>query len=103
MNKFSSIQFSSVTQSCPTLCDPTDCSTPGLPVHHQLPEFTQTHVHRMNKKQLQFECEDLQEGMKGTPVHIPDFIQVKKWKADGLQLKKDNFQLEHILFEMQLR
>ena len=38
-------QFSSVTQSCPTLCDPMDCSTPGLPVHHQLPEFTQTHVH----------------------------------------------------------
>ena len=34
-------QFSSVTQSCPTLCDPMDCSTPGLPVHHQLPEFTQ--------------------------------------------------------------
>ena len=34
-----------VTQSCPTLCDPMDCSTPGLPVHHQLPEFTQTHVH----------------------------------------------------------
>ena len=41
-----SVQFSSVTQSCPTLCDPMDCSTPGLPVHHQLPEFTQTHVHR---------------------------------------------------------
>jgi len=39
-------QFSSVTQSCPTLCDPMNCSTPGLPVHHQLPEFTQTHVHR---------------------------------------------------------
>ena len=38
-------QFSSVAQSCPTLCDPMDCSTPGLPVHHQLPEFTQTHVH----------------------------------------------------------
>ena len=37
-------QFSSVTQSCPTLCDPMDWSTPGLPVHHQLPEFTQTHV-----------------------------------------------------------
>ena len=36
------IQFSSVTQSCPTLCDPMDCSTPGLPVYHQLPEFTQT-------------------------------------------------------------
>ena len=39
------IQFSSVTQSCLTLCNPMDCSTSGLPVHHQLPEFTQTHVH----------------------------------------------------------
>ena len=43
--QFSSVQFSSVAQSCPTLCDPMDCSTPGFPVHHQLPEFTQTHVH----------------------------------------------------------
>ena len=42
-------QFSSVTQSCPTLCDPMDCSTPGLPVHHQLPELTQTHVHRVSE------------------------------------------------------
>ena len=41
-------QFSSVTQSCPTLCDPMNCSTPGLPVYHQLPEFTQTHVHRVS-------------------------------------------------------
>ena len=40
-------QFSSVAQSCPTLCDPMDCSTPGLPLHHQLPELTQTHVHRV--------------------------------------------------------
>ena len=39
------VQFSSVAQSCLTLCNPMDCSTPGLPVHHQLPEFTQTHVH----------------------------------------------------------
>ena len=43
-----SVQFSSVSQSCPTLCDPMNCSTPGLPVHHQLPEFTQTHVHRVD-------------------------------------------------------
>ena len=42
---FNWFQFSSVAQSCLTLCDPMDCSTPGLPVHHQLPEFTQTHVH----------------------------------------------------------
>ena len=40
-----SVQFSSVTQSCPTLCNPMNSSTPGLPVHHHLPEFTQTHVH----------------------------------------------------------
>ena len=40
-----SVQFSSVAQSCPTLWDPMDCSTPGLIVHHQLPEFTQIHVH----------------------------------------------------------
>ena len=42
---FSSVQFSSFAQSCPTLCDPMNHSMPGLPVHHQLPEFTQTHVH----------------------------------------------------------
>ena len=44
---FSSVQFSSVAQSCPTLCNPMNCSTPGLPVHYQLPEFTQIHVHRV--------------------------------------------------------
>ena len=42
-----SVQFSSVTQLCPTLCDPMNLSTPGLPIHHQLLEFTQTHVHRV--------------------------------------------------------
>ena len=41
-------QIRSVAQSCPTLCDPMNRSTPGLPVHHQLPEFTQTHVHRVS-------------------------------------------------------
>ena len=40
-------QFSSFAQSCPTRCDPMNCSTPGLPVHHQLLEFTQTHIHRV--------------------------------------------------------
>ena len=42
---FSSVQFSSVTQSCSTLCNPMDCRMPGLPVHHQILAFTQTHVH----------------------------------------------------------
>ena len=41
------LQFSSVAQSCPTLCDPMNRSTPGFPVHHQLPEFTKTHIHRV--------------------------------------------------------
>ena len=43
-----SVQFSSVTQLCPTLCDPMDCSTPGFPVHHQLAELAQTHVHQVS-------------------------------------------------------
>ena len=58
--QFSSVQFSSVTQSYPTLCNPMNRSTPGLPIHHQLPEFTQTHVHQVgdafqqwNKRLLQ--------------------------------------------------
>ena len=47
MLSISSVQFSSVAQSCPTLCDSMNRTRPGLPVHHQLPEFTQTHVHRV--------------------------------------------------------
>ena len=48
VNKFTlQDQFSSVTQSRPTLCNPMDCSMPGFPVHYQLPEFTQTHVHQV--------------------------------------------------------
>ena len=42
------LEFSSVTQSCPTLCDPMNLTTPGLPVHHQLLELTETHVHRVS-------------------------------------------------------
>ena len=43
-----SFSFSSVTQLCPTLCNPMNCSMPGLPVHRQLPEFTQTHIHQVS-------------------------------------------------------
>ena len=46
--RISSVQFSSVAQSCLTLCDPMNHSTPGLPIHHKLPKFTQTHVHRVS-------------------------------------------------------
>ena len=44
---YSSVHFSSVAQSCPTLCNSMNHSTPGLPAHHQIPEFTQTHVHQV--------------------------------------------------------
>ena len=47
ISAISSVQFSSVAQSCPTLCDLMNHSTPGLPVHHQLLEFTHTHIHRV--------------------------------------------------------
>ena len=47
LNSYLSGQFISVAQSCPTLCDPMDCSTPGFHVHHQLPELTQTYVHQV--------------------------------------------------------
>ena len=46
-SQVSAVQFSSVAQSCPTLCNPMNRSTPGLPVYHQLPELAQTHVHRV--------------------------------------------------------
>ena len=46
--QFSSVQFPSVTESCLTACNPMNCSMPGLPVHRQLPEFTQTHIHRVS-------------------------------------------------------
>jgi len=48
LNNINSYQIRSVAQSCPILCDPMNSSMPGLPVHHQLPEFTQTHVHRVS-------------------------------------------------------
>ena len=48
MDREASVQFSSVAQLCPTLCDPMNRSTPGLPVHHHPPELTQTHVHRVS-------------------------------------------------------
>ena len=48
LSDHSEVWFSSVAQSCPTLCDPMNRSTPGLPVHHQFLKFTQTHVHRVS-------------------------------------------------------
>ena len=69
-----SVQFSSVAQSCLTLCDPMNRSTPGLPVHHQLLEFTQTHVHRDSKHRFK-NC--LHQNVKCTASFIE---KVLLWK-----------------------
>ena len=60
---FHFLYFSSVAQSCPTLCIPMNCSTPGLPVHHQLPEFTVTHIHRVSDASHLILCRPL--------LHLP--------------------------------
>ena len=72
-----SVQFGSVTQLYPTLCNPMDCSTPGLIVHHQLPEFTQTHVHWVS--------DAIQPSHPLSSPSPPAFNQVKKW--DLIKLK----------------
>ena len=86
-------QFSSVTQSCLTLCDPVDCSMPGFPVHHQLPEFAQTHVHR--------------DGDANQPSHplsspsspafnLPQHQGLYQWVSSSRQVARVlEFQLQH--------
>ena len=59
----SSVQFSSVTQSGLTLCDPMDYSMPGFPIHHQLPELAQTHVHRVSDGHEEISPEYSLEGL----------------------------------------
>ena len=76
-----SVQFSSVAQSCPTLCDPMNHSTPGLPVHHQLPEFTQTHVHQVG---------DAIQPSHPLPQNILKWRH-KEWRKDQKKKKKPNF------------
>ena len=67
---FDCVQFSSVAQSCPTLCNPMNHSTPGLPVHHQLPEFTHTHVHRVSDAIHNKLWKILQDG-NTRPLYLP--------------------------------
>ena len=70
-------QFVSVTQSCPTLCHPMNRSTPGLPVHHQLPEFTQTHVHWVG---------DAKKMIQWCLGSMPIFIFFLSWWHDSTEL-----------------
>ena len=70
-----SVQFSSLSQLCRTLCDPMHHSTPGLPVHHQLPEFTQTHVHRVS--------DAIQES--SSPVFTLDSVFLQVSSSEGTE------------------
>ena len=94
-------QFSSVTQSCPTLCDPLDCSTSGLPVHHQLPEFTQTHVHWVR--------DAIQPSHPLSSLSPPSFSLshrqgLFKWVSFSHQVAKVlEFQLQHQSFQWLFR
>ena len=94
---FSSVQFSSVAQSCPTLCDPMNRSTPGLPVHHQLPEFIQTHIHRVS--------DDIQPShplsSPSPPAPSPSQHQgLFQWVSSSHQVAKVlGFQLQHQSFQ----
>ena len=91
-----SIQSSSVAQSCPTLCDPMNLSAPGLPVHHQLPESTQTHVHRVG--------DSIQPSYPlSSPSHSLNISQHQglfKWVGSLHQVAKVlEFQLQHQSFQ----
>ena len=90
-------QFSSVTQSCPTLCSPMNHSTPGLPVHHQLPEFTQTHVHLVS---------DAIQPSHPLPSPSPPALNLSQhqglfqWVSSSHQVAKVlEFQLQHQSFQ----
>ena len=96
---WSSIQFSSVTQ-CPTLCHPMDCSMPGLPVHHQLPQFTQTHVHWVGDAiQLSHPL------LSPSPaLNLSQHQGLFKWVSSSHQVAKVlEFQLQHQSFQWTLR
>ena len=90
------MQFSSVAQSCLTLCNPMDCSTPGFPVHHQLPEHAQTHVHRVS------------DGIQPSHPLLPPFLfpfslsqhqGLYQWVSSFQQVAKSlELQLQHQIF-----
>ena len=91
------IQFSSVAQSCPTLCDPMNCSTPGLPIHHQLPEFTQTHVHWVDDA---IQPSHLLSSPSPPAINLSQHQVLFKWVSSSYQVAKVlEFQLQHQSFQ----
>ena len=93
----SSAQFSSVAQSCPTLCDPMNRSTPGFPVHHQLPEFTQTHIHRVGDA---IQPSHPLSSPSPPALHLSQHQGLFKWVSSLNQVAKVlEFQLQHQSFQ----
>ena len=93
---FSSVHFRSVTQSCPTLCDPMDCSTAGFPVHHQLLELVQTHVHRVG--------DEVQPSHPLSPpspsaFNLSQHQGLFQWVSSHQVAKMLEFQLHHLSFQ----
>ena len=96
-----SVQFSSVAQLCPTLCDPVDCSTPGLPVHHQLLEFTQTHVHWVSDA---IQPSHPLSSPSPTALNLSQHLGLFQWVSSLHQVAKVlEFQLQHQSFQWTLR
>ena len=92
-------QFSSVTQSCPTLCDPMNHSMPGLPVHHQLLEFTQTHVHW-----VAVQPSHPLSSPSPPAFNLSQHQGLFKWVSSSHQVAKVlEFQLQHQSFQWTLR
>ena len=93
----SSVPFSSVAQLCPTFCDPTDCSTPGFPVHHQLPELAQTHVHHIGDA-----IQPSHPLLFPSPptFNLPQHQDLFQWVSSSHQVAKVlEFQLQHQSFQ----
>ena len=78
-----SVQFSSVARSCPTLCNPTDCSTPGFPVHHQLPKLAQTHVQPLSSPSPPAFSLSQHQGFFYPDGHQVDFVTPNNFLAKG--------------------
>ena len=95
------LQFRSVAQSCLTLCDPMNCSTPGLSVHHQLPESTQTHVHRVGDA---IQPSHPLSSPSPTAFNLSQHQGLFKWVSSSHEVAKVlEFQLQHHFLKRNLR
>ena len=95
--QYVSVQFSSVAQLCPTLCNPMNCSMPGLPVHQQLPEFTQTHVHQVGDA---IQPSHPLSSPSSPALNLSQHQGLFKWVSSLHQVAKVlEFQLQHQSFQ----